>query len=228
MQTPTQTYKQSPQPQHHEQMLRRRQCLPLHRLLKDLQRRLRRIKRHLMPRPKNPQKAEIIHRLKSAGRGPVDRVARQRLRRERCLARIGNGVGGREPAEPVADPVGVTGPDDGRDARLDDVGELREEGAGVVARGSEFLVGCVGAFLVGRLGADGLDDVRPGQVGGVGFGRVGVVGRSADIVDVKVGDLRKGAFDTVVAGRVAGFAVGIAAARVAFVERRRTFAVVGV
>ena len=116
-------------------------------------------------------------------------IARQCLRLERSLAGIGDNVGGRELAEPVADPIGVAGPDDGRNTRLDEVGELREERAVVVARGDKFLVVRVGAFLVGGLGADGFDDVRPGPVGGVGFRWIGVGARGEDVVDVEGGDL---------------------------------------
>lgn len=111
-----------------------------------------------MPGPKNPQKRKIIHHLVRPRRLSPNRITRQLLGLEGRLAGKGHRLGGREPAVPIADPVRVAGPDDGGHAAFDDVGELGEEGARVVPRGGEFLVGCVGAFLVGGLGADGFDD----------------------------------------------------------------------
>ena len=115
-----------------------------------------------MSRAKDPQKAKIVHRLERAALRTSHIIRRQLARRELVLAGERNCIRGREPTVPVADPVGVAGPDDGGDAGLDDVGELGEEGAGVVACCGELLVRRVGAFLVGGLGADGLDD------GGIG------------------------------------------------------------
>lgn len=115
-----------------------------------------------MPRAKDPQKAEIVHRLERAALRTIHVIRRQLIRRELVLAGKRHCIRGREAAVPVADPVGVAGPDDGGDARLDDVGKLAQEGAGVVACCGEFLVWRVGAFLVGGLGADGLDDAGIG------------------------------------------------------------------
>lgn len=115
-----------------------------------------------MSRAKDPQKAEIVHRLKGAALRASHIIRRQLVGRELVLARKRHCIRGREAAVPIADPVGVAGPDDGGDAGLDDVGELAQEGAGVVACCGELLVRRVGAFLVGGLGADGLDDGRVG------------------------------------------------------------------
>ena len=112
-------------------VLRTSQRPPLHRLLKHLQRQLRLIKRHLVPRPKHPQKAQIVHRLERAARVAVDRVRDQGLGRKGRRAGVGDCVCGREAAEPVAYPVGVAGPDDDADAALDDGREGGEEVAGV-------------------------------------------------------------------------------------------------
>ena len=166
--------------------LRTSQRLLLHRLLKHLQRHRRLVIRHLMPGSKHPQEAEVVHRLERPPRRPVDGVGRQRRGREGGGAGVGDGVGGGEAAEPVADPVGVAGPHDDADAAFDDGGEGREEVAGVVARGGEFVVGGVGALGVGRFGADGARDRGLEEVAGVGGRWVGVVARFADVVDVKV------------------------------------------
>lgn len=107
---------------------------------------------------KDPQKAKLVHGLEGAALRTSHIIRRQLARCKLALAGPRDCIRGREPTIPVADPVGVTGPDDGGDAGLDNVGELREEGAGVVAGGGELLVRRVGAFLVGGLGADGLDD----------------------------------------------------------------------
>ena len=91
-----------------------------------------------MPGPKHPQEAEVVHRLERASLRPADRVGCQRCGRERRRSGVRDGVGGGEAAEPVADPVGVAGPQDHADAALDDGGEGREEIAGV----------CFGEFLL--------------------------------------------------------------------------------
>ena len=190
------------------------QRLLLHRLLKNLQRHRGLIIRHLMPGPKHAQKAQIIHRLHRAPLRPVHSIGRQRLRRERLRAGIRNRVGGREAAEPVADPIRVAGPQDDADAALDDGGEGGEEVAGVVARGGEFVVGGVGAFGVGRFSADGAGDGGLEEVARVGGWRVRVVARFADVVDVEIvegdaavgGGGAEGAFDVAVAGAVGVFA----------------------
>ena len=84
-----------------------------------------------MPGPKDPEKAQIVHRLEGAALGAGDGVGGQRLGGEGRGAGIGDGVCGGEAAEPVADPVGVAGPEDDADAGLDDGGEGGEEVAGV-------------------------------------------------------------------------------------------------
>ena len=78
-----------------------------------------------------PQKAKIVHRLKRPPLSAINRIRFQRRGIEGGRARIGDRVGGGKTAEPVADPVGVAGPDDDLDAGLNYGGELGEEGAGV-------------------------------------------------------------------------------------------------
>ena len=190
------------------------QRLLLHRLLKNLQRHRGLIIWHLMPGPKHPQKAQIIHRLDRAPLRPVHRIRRQRLGRERAGAGITDRVGGREPAEPIADPIRVAGPEDDADAALDDGGEGGEEVAGVVACGGEFVVGGVWAFCVCRLGSYGAGDGGLEEVARVGGRGVRVVARFADVVDVEVvegdaaigGGGAEGSFDVAVAGAVGVFA----------------------
>ena len=163
---------------------------------------------------KHPQEAQIIHRLERASLRAVHGVGRQRRGCESGRAGVGDGVGGGEAAEPIADPVGVAGPHDDADAALHDGVEGGEEVAGVVARVGEFVVGGVGALGVGGLGADGAGDGGFEQVAGVGGGWVRVIARFADVVDVKVvqGDPTvcwggaEGAFDVAVAGVVGVFA----------------------
>ena len=131
-----------------------------------------------MPGPKHPQEAQVIHRLERASLYAVDRVGRQCLGREGGGARVRDRVGGRETAEPVADPVGVAGPEDHADAALDDGGEGWEEVAGVwewwyvswtflwrekeigltIACGGEFVVGCIWALGVGCFGTNSASD----------------------------------------------------------------------
>ena len=111
-----------------------------------------------MPRAKNPQKPKIPHLLEIPTMAPRNRIRPQRLRLESALPTIRHRFRRRLAPEPVADPVRVAGPDDGLHARIDDVRELGEEAAGVVASRGEFLVGRIGAFLVRGLGADGFDD----------------------------------------------------------------------
>lgn len=164
-----------------------------------------------MPRPEDAREAQLAHALESPRLCPAHRVTRQGRRLEGALPAICDGFGGGLVAEPVADPVGVAGPDDGLHALLDHVGELGEEGAGVVARGGELLVGCVGAFLVCGLCANGLDDGARLQVIDIGFRRVGIVARGADIVDVEIGGLGEGTLDAVVADLVGVCAGGVGA-----------------
>lgn len=84
-----------------------------------------------MPRRENPQETQIPNRLKRAPLRPRNCIRLQRRSREGACAGVGNHVRGREPAEPVADPVGVAGPDEGREACLHDGAEGGQEGAGV-------------------------------------------------------------------------------------------------
>ena len=129
--------------------LSRTQRLLPHRLSENLQRHRRLVIRHLMPCSKNPsrnvsfgshfsdkfvmlpQKAKIVHRLERSPLRAINRIRVQRCGIESGRAGVGDGVGGGKTAKPVADPVGVAGPDDDLDAGLDYGGELGEEGAGV-------------------------------------------------------------------------------------------------
>ena len=117
--------------------LRTSQRLLLHRLLKHLQRQRRLIKRHLVPGPKHPQEAQVVDRLERAPLGAVDGIRGQGLGRKGRRAGVRDCVGGREAAEPVADEVGVAGPDDDADVALDDGREGGEEVAGVCFWGRE-------------------------------------------------------------------------------------------
>ena len=115
----------------HSLALRPSQRLLLHRLLKHLQRQRGLIIRHLVPGPEHPQEAEVVNGLERAALGAGDGVRGQGRGGEGGLAGVGDRVGGGEAAEPVADPVGVAGPEDDADAALDDGGEGGEEVAGV-------------------------------------------------------------------------------------------------
>ena len=88
-----------------------------------------------MPGAKHPQKAQVIHALERTTFGAIDRIRLQRLGGKSLRASIGDRVCGVQPAEPIADPVGVAGPEDDADAGLDYCGEGGEEAAGVVACG---------------------------------------------------------------------------------------------
>ncbi len=78
-----------------------------------------------------PQKAKIVHRLECTPLRAIDRIRFQRCGIEGGRAGVGDSVGSGKTAKPIADPVGVAGPDDDLDAGLDYGGELGEEGAGV-------------------------------------------------------------------------------------------------
>lgn len=121
-------------------LLRTSQRLLLHRLLKHLERQRGLVVRHLVPGPKHPQEAQVVDRLDRAALLALDGVGGQGFGREGGGARVGDGVGGGEAAEPVADPVGVAGPEDDADAALDDGREGREEVAGVCVGGGEKLL----------------------------------------------------------------------------------------
>lgn len=116
-------------------LLRTSQRLLLHRLLKHLERQRGLVIRHLVPGAKHPQEAQVVDRLDRAALLALDGVGGQGFGREGGGARVGDGVGGGEAAEPVADPVGVAGPEDDADAALDDGREGREEVAGVCVGG---------------------------------------------------------------------------------------------
>ena len=188
-------------------LLRPSQRLLLHRLLKHLQRQRRLVKRHLVPGPKHPQEAQVVDRLERAALGAVDRVGGQGLGRKGRRAGVGDCVGGREAAEPVADPVGVAGPDADADAALDDGGEGGEEVAGIwrkemfvswgfcrrgkvsgltVACGGELVVGGVWTLGICCFGTDCTRDRRLVQVVDVGLWWVGVVAWSTNVVYIKV------------------------------------------
>jgi len=84
-----------------------------------------------MPGPPHLQKRQIPHRLELPLLHAVNRVWRERRALERVLPGVLDCVCGREVAGPVADPVGVAGPDQDCDVGLNDGGEVGEEGAGV-------------------------------------------------------------------------------------------------
>ena len=107
--------------------LRTRQRLLLHRLLKHLQGESWLIIRDLVARAKYPQEAQVVDRLKCASLRTINRVGCQRLGRKGRGAGVGDCVCRRETAEPVADPVGVAGPQDDTNAALDDGGQGGEE-----------------------------------------------------------------------------------------------------
>lgn len=87
--------------------------------------------RHLMTRSENPEKAQPANVLERPTLVSVDRIRLQRCALELRLAGIGDRVGGDFVAQPIADPVGVAGPDERRHARRDDSGKFREKGARV-------------------------------------------------------------------------------------------------
>lgn len=181
-----------------------------------------------MPRPKDPREAQLPHRLERPRRLPIHRIARQGRALEGALPAVRHRLGGGLVAEPVTDPVGVSRVDDRLHAGADDVAELGEEGAGVVARAGKFLVGGVGAFLVRALRPNRFHHSRRLEVVDVCFRGVGVVARGADVVDVEVGGLAEGAFDAVVADVVGVLAGGVAAGRGAGLQCGETLGVVGV
>ena len=65
--------------------------------------------------------------------------------------------------------------------------------------------------MVGGLGADGFYDGRLGEVVGVGFWGVGIVGGCAHVINVEVAVVGDGAFDGLVAGVLRVFAGAVAA-----------------
>lgn len=143
-----------------------------------------------MPGAKDPREAQISHRLERARLLPGNVVRRQGRCLESTLPAVGDSFSGSLVAEPVADPVRVTGPDDGLNALLHDFGDLREEGSGVVACGAEFQLGCTGAFLIGCLGADGCDYSAGLQIVDVCVWWVWILAWRAYVINVKVADLR--------------------------------------
>ena len=91
-----------------------------------------------MPGPKHPQPTQVPLRLERAPRRPVHGVALHRQALEGRLAAVGDGVCGGEATEPVADPICVSGPDEGGYTRLDDGGEGGKEGARVWLKVCQF------------------------------------------------------------------------------------------
>jgi hypothetical protein len=184
--------------------------------------------RNLVSGAKDSQPAEVVNGLELATGLAADGVVLHGGGAEGRGAGILDGVGDVKTSEPVADPVGVAGPDDGLDTGGDDVGERCEEGTGIwfrisrryrmgwlgrrtIAGGRELGVRSVGALGVGALGTDGLHDGGAGQVGGVGLRRIRVVAWLADIIDVPISGLRDGALDAVSACAVGIGAIAIIA-----------------
>lgn len=84
-----------------------------------------------MTRSKNSQPTQITHSLESSSRNPINVIIHNGSSVESGGTSICNGVRGGESSKPIADPVGVTGPDENLDAGLDYGGESGEEGAGI-------------------------------------------------------------------------------------------------
>jgi hypothetical protein len=69
-----------------------------------------------MTRPENPQPAQISHTLERSRRTPTNGITTYRRILKRTLPTISDSIRSCEPAKPIADPVCVTGPDEGRNA----------------------------------------------------------------------------------------------------------------
>jgi hypothetical protein len=69
-----------------------------------------------MTGPENPQPAQISHTLERSRRSPTNRITTYRLILKRTLSTISDSIRGSETPKPIADPVCVTGPDEGCDA----------------------------------------------------------------------------------------------------------------
>jgi hypothetical protein len=87
--------------------------------------------RNLVSGAKDSQPAEVVNGLELATGLAADGVVLHGGGAEGGGAGILDGVGDVKTSEPVADPVGVAGPDDGLDTGGDDVGERCEEGTGI-------------------------------------------------------------------------------------------------
>ena len=89
-----------------------------------------------MPRLKNPHKHKTVHTLHQPPLRPIDRIALQRLLPECLLAVEVHRVRDGFVANPVADPVCVTGPKDDGECMvvLEEGGECWEGGAGVFSQ----------------------------------------------------------------------------------------------
>jgi hypothetical protein len=69
-----------------------------------------------MTGPENPQPAQIPHTLERARRSPTNSITAYRLILKRTLSTISDSIRDSESTKPIADPVCVTGPDEGCDA----------------------------------------------------------------------------------------------------------------
>lgn len=69
---------------------------------------------------KDSQPTQVIYRLICPRSSPINGVILHFLCLECTLAVVNNSIRCSEPAEPVADPVGVAGPDEDCDTGLDD------------------------------------------------------------------------------------------------------------
>lgn len=80
-----------------------------------------------MSRAKDPQPAEVLNGLELTTGLAADGIILHSSGAEGCGAGVLDGIGNGETTEPIADPVGVTGPDDGPDTGCDDIGERSKE-----------------------------------------------------------------------------------------------------
>ena len=113
----------------------------------------------------------------------------------------------------VADEICITSPHQHADTTLDDTGEGREEGPRVVSGIGELGARGIAAFLVGRLGANGLRDRRRGQIRGVRLWRIRIVAWGPDVVDVEIALVDDGVLDVLSADLVRVLARGVVARR---------------
>lgn len=77
-----------------------------------------------MPSPKDPRKTQLPYRLKRPCLLPRHVIRRQRRTLESGLSIIRHRLRSRLVAEPIADPIRISGPDHGLHAFLHNVGEL--------------------------------------------------------------------------------------------------------
>jgi hypothetical protein len=80
---------------------------------------------------KDPQPAQVVHVLELTASLATDSVVLHGLAAEGRGAGVLDAVGNIEPPKPVADPVGITGPDENLDTRLHDSGESIKEGPSI-------------------------------------------------------------------------------------------------